>query len=200
LPRPCPQCGAENGGCQWVIFNPKYYEERTGYQRNWPYSIFRISHYSKEQYLLSPKKNRRTKIWHNFQMRLPGIKRGSEFIPLEKIFDDPLYEDMHSITLALGDEWFDHIKKDGWPRIVTERAHWVNKGDLRKCQECHMYFEKEKIQVLEYLQGYWAIKFSWLCDSCYSIDVDKVKKWKQKQSLNVTRGNGLRLISSITSK
>ena len=24
LPRPCPQCGLENGGMQWVIFNPKF--------------------------------------------------------------------------------------------------------------------------------------------------------------------------------
>lgn len=126
LPRPCPQCGQENGGCQWVIFNPKFYEERTGYARDIPYSILRISHYSKEQYALSPKKNRRTKIWHNFQVGLLAIKRGSESIQLEKIFDDPIYEDRHSITLPLGDNWFDYIKRNGW-RVLTERAHWINK-------------------------------------------------------------------------
>ena len=130
LPRPCPQCGQENGGCQIVLFNPRLRPQRE--TRRYPtIAIIRISHYSKEQYALSPKKNRRTKIWHNFQFGLTGIKRGSESIQLDKIFDDFIYEDKHSITLPLGDEWFDLIKKNGW-RVLTEGAHWINKGSLKK--------------------------------------------------------------------
>ena len=133
LPRPCPQCGQENGGCQLVIFNPKFYEERTGYARRYPYSILRISHYSKEQYALQSKtknENRQGKIWHNFQIRLSGLTRGSDFIRLEEIFNDFFYADKQSITLPLGDDFYNYVKNNGWTgwtRIVIERAHWIKK-------------------------------------------------------------------------
>lgn len=75
LPRPCPQCGLENGGMQWVIFNPKFSNTR-GFNEI-PYSILRISHYSKELYSLSYKKKK--KILHNFRMRsLSGIRKGTK--------------------------------------------------------------------------------------------------------------------------
>ena len=87
LPRPCPQCGLENGGMQWVIFNPLFSSSRR-YNEN-PYSILRISHYSKVLYSLSSKKKK--KVWHNFRMELPAIWHGPKKIILEEIFKRSLF-------------------------------------------------------------------------------------------------------------
>lgn len=97
LPQPCPQCGLKNGGCQWVIFNPRYYKEKTyytngkyswtgweiprnrdnSYNRYGPYILLRISHYSKARYSLASKyaensdrkvnKTNKSRVWHTFQ-------------------------------------------------------------------------------------------------------------------------------------
>jgi len=177
---PCPQCGRQNGGMQLVIFNPKSYEERTGYARREPYVVLRISHYSASSRKI---KKQQTKIWHNFQIHIPGILKGSEFIRLDQIFDDFEYKDKQSVSLPIGDDLFGYIKANGWQvcKIKTEGAHWVNKtGDLKKCQECHMYFKSELVKKFNYPKGYWNLKYSWLCESCYAVDLAKLARWNQE--------------------
>ena len=130
LPRPCPQCGLENGGMQWVIFNPKFSNTR-GYNEI-PYSILRISHYSNELYNLSSKKKK--KIWHNFRMHLPGIRNGPKKIMLEEIFNDPTFANKKSITILVKKGWFEDFQKYGWFNLETKRAHFISKCELRKCK------------------------------------------------------------------
>jgi hypothetical protein len=135
LPRPCPQCGLENGGMQWVIFNPRYsnsYEYNTR-----PYSILRISHYSKELYDLSSKKKK--KIVHNFRIFLfYRIRVETEFgetkhIHLDEIFNDPNFYLRKSITLPVTKSWFEFFKNNDWYSLLkTERAHFVNKERSKK--------------------------------------------------------------------
>jgi hypothetical protein len=190
LPLPCPQCQQEYGGCQFVIFNPKTYLERTGYSRDRyePYCILRISHYSKQQYALSrrTKGNGKGKVWHNFQIdssRFAGISRGGEHIPLNQIFNDLKYEGKQSINLPVSDGYFQYIKKIGWSNfLMTDRAHWVNRNkDLRKCQECRMYFPSRLVKRFNYPAGFF-LKYSWLCQKCYSVDLERVADWKKAQN------------------
>jgi hypothetical protein len=189
LPRPCPQCGLENGGMRWVIFNPRYSNSRDYNDR--PYPILRISHYSKEYYGLASKKYKknRTKIWHNFQMSsLHGIQRGEKRIMLENVFDGAFHSDRTSITIPVSKEWFEDIKKNGWTGLVTrtvQQAHFIKKGDLKKCDVCGNYFKK--LSRLDYPKGYglyifgvyMPIEYSLLCDECYlkerQIIQDKIK-------------------------
>ena len=94
LPRPCPQCGLETGGCQLVVFNPKYQKVSSGYRPWKPIVVLRISHgYSKE---LRTKSGKRKKIWHNFQTDAWGLTIGdgpdSRCISTDAIFDQPGYE------------------------------------------------------------------------------------------------------------
>lgn len=130
LPRPCPQCKQVNGGCQWVIFNPNFYEERTGYVRHRPYIILRISHYSNAQYALASLKNKknRTKIWHNFQTphAFEQIKIGSRNVWVDEIFNEPEYSDRNSITLSMSQEMFEKIKLSGWS-IKFKGGHWIER-------------------------------------------------------------------------
>lgn len=130
LPRPCPQCKQVNGGCQWVIFNPNFYEERTGYGRRRPYQILRISHYSNEQYNLASPSNKknRTKIWHNFQTphAFTQIKIGSRKVWVDEIFSEPEYKHKNSITLSMSGEIFEEIKLNGWP-IKFKGGHWIER-------------------------------------------------------------------------
>jgi hypothetical protein len=94
---------------QWVIFNPRY---NNSYEYNKrPYSILRISHYTKGQYSLSSKNNKknRSKIWHNFRMHLRAIVVQTETgeskrIWLEDISNDHNYYFRESIILQLGIE------------------------------------------------------------------------------------------------
>lgn len=130
LPRPCPQCGLENGGMQWVIFNPRY---SNSYEYNKiPYSILRISHYSKELYDLSSKKKK--KIWHNFRIfPFYPIKVETEFgetkyIDLNEIFNDPNYYLRKSITIPVTKGWFEFFKNKGWYSLKTEKAHFKSKS------------------------------------------------------------------------
>ena len=152
LPRPCPQCGLENGGCQWVIFNPRFYKKKMyysnknhgwsvweipkyrqdSYDRYGPFVILRISHYSKEQYSLASKysKKNRTKIWHTFQMpyAFDSVDVGRESVKLDEIFNRIGFKLKHSISFPLSKGWFEYIKKNGWPRIKLDKAHWVNRS------------------------------------------------------------------------
>ena len=192
LPRPCPQCGQENGGVQFVFFNPRYYKERTGYSRYRPYHLLRISHYSKQEYRL--KKHRPTKIWHTF--RFMGdfkINKGSgssfKVISIDELFNELDYVDKRSVTLPLGPNRYEDIKQYGWGilRILNEGAHWLNKDGCKKCPKCDKVFEKLKKCFIhfeeedEYLPCWnWYV---WLCDSC-AIDKE-TKRLEQKQSIVV---------------
>ena len=110
LPRPCPQCGKGYGGCQIVLFNPKYYFYRTGYERLRPYVILRISHgYSKTE---KTKSNTRKKIVHNFQIIVDSIhsikiKYEGNMIDINRIFTYAEYEYKHSITYPLGNQIYE---------------------------------------------------------------------------------------------
>ena len=170
LPRPCPQCGLENGGMQWVIFNPRFSNSRRYNQI--PYSILRISHYSKGLYTQSSKKKK--KIWHNFRMRLPAIIKGSKRIVLEEIFNESYFADKKSITLPVSKEWFEYFKRYGWVDLTTEMAHFINKGGLMKCKECQNYFKK--LNRLNYPKGYSYYSCSCFCDECYLIVNLKIVK------------------------
>lgn len=125
LPRPCPQCGLDNGGMQWVIFNPRFSNTR-GFNEI-PYSIIRISHYSKELYSQSSK--RKKKIWHNFWMPLSGIRKGPNKIMLKEIFNEPAFVNKTSITIPLKKEWFEYFQKYGWRDLETKRAHFIKKAN-----------------------------------------------------------------------
>jgi hypothetical protein len=158
LPQPCPQCGLENGGCQWVIFNPRYYKKKTyysntrygwsvweipkeredSYERFGPYTLLRISHYSKERYSLAQRrtmrsyrkvnKTNRSKVWHTFQMphAFFSITLGEKEIDLREIFNRPAFKFKHSISFGMSREQFDYYKENGWPKIKLNKAHWVN--------------------------------------------------------------------------
>jgi len=104
LPRPCPQCGQENGGVQFVFFNPRYYKERTGYSRDKPYHLLRISHYSKEEYRF--KKHKPTKIWHTFRFKHEvEINKGAgpslKVISIDELFNEPDYMDKKSLECIM---------------------------------------------------------------------------------------------------
>jgi len=182
LPRPCPQCGLENGGMQWVIFNPRFSNSRR--YNDIPYPILRISHYSKELYNLSSKKKK--KVWHNFRMYLPAIRKDSKRIVLEEIFKNPYFARKKSITLPVTKEWFESIKMYGWQNLKTEKAHFINKGELKMCKECQNYFKK--INRLDYPKGYSYYSYAWFCDKCYSRVKLKIVEWEQK---NYRRNNSL---------
>jgi hypothetical protein len=190
LPRPCPQCGQENGGIQFVFFNPHYYEARTGYRRYRPYHLLRISHYSKEEYRL--KKHNPTKVWHNLRFRNDwkiNKGRGSNFkvISIDELFNEPDYLNKKSVTMGLLPSWYEGIKEQGWRvlGLMHERAHWINKDGPKKCpkcdkvveqlEKCFIYFE----EMDEYLP-YWNY-YVWLCDSC-AIEKE-TRRLKQKQSI-----------------
>jgi hypothetical protein len=156
LPQPCPQCGLENGGYQLVLFNPKYYLQRTGYARDSPYVILRISHYSKEKYSLSPasKKNKRTKIWHNFRTSAMLVISS---IPVSRVFAG---SNKKSMTIRPSDVLNDYFKKNGW-KIETKKAHFIKKGGLKKCDICRMVFKS----LYEWGFGRYS---SQLCRSCFN--------------------------------
>ena len=153
LPRPCPQCGQENGGVQFVFFNPRYYEERTGYSRDIPYHLMRISHYSRVEYRL--KKHKPTRIWHTFQF-LGGYElnkgRAPDFklISIDKLFDEPDYLDKQSVTLQLSASHFDFIKQYGWPALSKNHAHWFNKAGPKRCQDCGRVFDSLRKCFIHY--------------------------------------------------
>jgi hypothetical protein len=185
LPRSCPQCGLENGGMQWVIFNPRFSNSRR--YNEVPYSILRISHYSKGLYSLSSKKKK--KVWHNFRIHLSAIIKGSKRILLEDIFNKRYFANKKSITLSVNKDWFEHIQKNGWKKdLITEKAHFISKGDLRKCKECQNYFKK--LNRFNYPKGYCYYSYSWLCDECYSTVKLKIIEWKQNKK-NHHRKNSL---------
>ena len=197
LPRPCPQCGQENGGVQFVFFNPHYYKERTGYSRHRPYHLMRISHYSKEEYRL---KHKPTKIWHTFQFLTEfelnkGWEPDIKIISIDKLFDEPDYADKHSVTLQLTTNHFEYIKKYGWPPLSKNHAHWFNKVGPKRCQECGGVFEslrrsfihfEEREKYLDFRD--WNSRWVWLCTSCSTekeITYTKIKNGvlKVKSSL-----------------
>jgi hypothetical protein len=187
LPRPCPQCGEEYGGCQWVIRNPEFYRNRSITRR--PICILRISHYSKEKYAMSSKKlkYRQGKIWHSFQIPLLGIKIGSQSIPLEKIFSRPSHKYEQSVWFPLSNEWYNYFKKYGWQGIVIEGAHWLNKNkDLKRCQECLIY-SKLPLRKYDSPNGYAMLKNWWICESCYAMRMERVTKWKEQKLLTAQK-------------
>ena len=185
LPRPCPQCGLENGGMQWVIFNPRFSNSYEYNKR--PYAILRISHYSSEFYNLSSNKvkRNRTKIWHNFRMlSFPGIRRETEsgeskHLDLNEIFDEYDYKFKPSITLPVPKVYFDSWKKYGWPRIDTEKAHFIKKGNLKKCQNflCDNYVKE--LHRVEYPDK----SYSWVCDKSCPEYLARVEKQKLSQNI-----------------
>ena len=177
LPRPCPQCGLENGGMQWVIFNPRFSNSKR--YNKIPYPILRISHYSKGLYNLSSKKKK--KELHNFRMDFRAIRKGPKKIVLEEIFKQPYYAKKKSITLPLNNEWFEHIQKNGWIGLQTKMAHFIKKGELSKCKECQHYFKK--LNRFDYPKGFCYYSYSWLCDECYSTVKLKIVKWNQNKKV-----------------
>jgi hypothetical protein len=141
--------------------------------------------------LTKPKKlkSKRTKVWHNFQIHLGGIKResGSKFISLDKIFDDPLYADKQSITVRLGESYYDSIKNRGWSRIIKDGSHWLNKDrKIKRCQECLIY-SKLPLRKFDSNNDYLTIKNWWLCESCYAMRMERVTKWKEQKLLTTQK-------------
>jgi hypothetical protein len=176
LPRPCPQCGAENGGVQLVFFNPRFYKQRTGYSRSYPYHLLRISHYSKDEYGSKKNKNKKykpTKIWHTFQFT-DGyeINYDSEPMSVSELFDQPEHIDKQSYTVTPNEAWLNYYRKNGWPRIKTESAHWINKPGPKKCQMCNKFDSLKKcfIRNEDEHTGRNAVfsgEHIWLCKVCY---------------------------------
>lgn len=193
LPRPCPQCGQENGGVQIVLFNPRYYKVRTGYARYRPYILLRVGHYSKEEYRLKRlERSKATKVWHNFQIALGSqfqIALGSEpdvKIFVNEVFDQPDYVDRQSVTFPLFPDWYKRFKKNGWPKIVNNHAHWFNKVGPKKCQECGNIVEsllrcfihyEERKKYPAFHDTYWI----WLCEPC---SINKDLAYRKKKTKN----------------
>lgn len=177
LPRPCPQCGAENGGVQLVFFNHRFYKERTGYSRSTPYHLLRISHYSNHEYRSKKnkdKKYRPTKIWHTFQFTDSyKINYGSESMSIDKLFDQPEYIDKHSFTITPNEDWLKYYRKHGWPQFKNDSAHWLNKPGLKKCQICSKVVESLKKCLISREDEHDNRNFVhsgdyiWLCQACY---------------------------------
>ena len=127
LPRPCPQCGKETGGCQLVIFNPKYQELWTGYRTKKPYGIIRISHgYSK---VLRTKNG----PW-DFTV---GVGSDSRDVSIPVLFDEPGYGNLQSVSMPLTAENFNEFKTNGWP-FNRKGSHWINKGEWKICEVCKL--------------------------------------------------------------
>ena len=53
---------------------------------------------------------------------------------LEEIFKDPYFANKKSITLPLKKGWFENFQKNGWINLKTKKAHFISKGELRKCK------------------------------------------------------------------
>jgi hypothetical protein len=201
LPRPCPQCGQENGGVQFVFFNPRYYKERTGYDRSYhaPYHILRISHYSKDAY----KSGKGTKTWHNVRFRRDfpiGIGNPifvKEEISIDQLFDRPDYADVPSVTLRLTPKNAEFIKKHGWKKVlmtVDHHAHWFNKDGLKKCPRCDAIVTNLKKSFVHYdeeeeysptFDWHWYI---WLCEKC---TLEKETKRLAKREKIIVRSSSL---------
>jgi hypothetical protein len=192
LPSPCPQCGQLNGGVQFVFFNPRFYEQRTGYWRYGPYHLLRISHYSKEEYRIN--KHKPTKIWHNFQFLRDlninlGIPPDVKVMSIDDLFNEADYLDKQSVTLQLTPKSAEVIRKYGWHylMLMNEHAHWLNKTGPKKCpncdrvvselKKCFIYYE-EKDRYMPYWYDY-----VWLCDKC-AIDKEN-RRLTQKEILTV---------------
>ncbi len=125
LPRPCPLCGKETGGCQIILFNP---ELRDGTFRTIPYIrrgscvILRISHgYSKTE---RTKGNKRKKIWHSFRIlcghRFPliiGSGADSREIFSDELFSERGYTNCQSVSLPISDADFESYRTNGWPGL-----------------------------------------------------------------------------------
>jgi hypothetical protein len=141
LPRPCPQCGSEFGGCQLVMFNPRFYHERTGYERHYPYVIIRINHgYSKTE---KTKNNTRKKIVHNFSSErgwsfITDSETNPDTVSSEEIFNRLQYRYRQSYTMPLGPEAIQSIKENGWKISEKSLAHWVRRSStkMKICQRC----------------------------------------------------------------
>lgn len=135
LPRPCPQCGKEIGGCQLVLFNPKYYYLRSGYARSQPYVILRISHgYSKTE---RTKHNTRKKIVHNFSSSYIwnftiGYGSNTTTISSDQIFNHPDYMYTQCITDPPSPQVMRDIKANGWLISETSGAHWIKRAQRNR--------------------------------------------------------------------
>lgn len=177
LPRPCPQCGRENGGVQLVFFNPRFYKQRTGYSRSYPYHLLRISHYSKEEYLSKKNKNKKykpTKIWHTFHfIGKYEINYGSGPMSIAELFKQPEHFYKQSFSTTPGEDLMKYWKKNGWPKFKIEGAHYINKPGLKKCQICNKFVERLEKCFIRYedehdnrnLVHYGD--YIWLCQLCY---------------------------------
>ena len=68
--------------------------------------------------------------------------------------------------------------------LESEKAHFIKKGQLKKCEECRNYFKK--LKRVYYSKGYYYSNYStWLCDKCYSQNEIKVKILKQLQQQTI---------------
>lgn len=113
LPRPCPQCGKETGGCQLVVFNPRYQELWTGYRPWKPIVVLRISHgYSK---VLRAKTGKRKKIVHNFQTDAWGLTIRDKPISTDELFDQPGYEYLQSVSMPAMSAENSEVQKERGP-------------------------------------------------------------------------------------
>jgi hypothetical protein len=196
LPRPCPQCGCENGGIQFVFFNPRFYKERTGYGP-YSYHLLRISHYSREEYHSKKNKNKKhksTKIWHNFrfigEFKIDyGLEPDVEVISIEELFDKEDYLDKQSVTLPMTPNRYEGIRKYGWSILLPQNdgAHWFNKDGPKTCQGCNKVVEKlrkcliwfeEQEKYEPWVYGHYIR----LCQPCYIIK--EANRLGQRQAIH----------------
>jgi len=116
---------------------------------------------------------------------LHGIRRGEKSVMLEKVFDGPFHSHRHSITLPVSNDMFEYIKKNGWTGLKTEKAHFIKKGDLKKCHICNNYFKK--LSRFYYPNGYGVyflglyFSYSYLCDECYVKERQIIQDKKLEQ-------------------
>ena len=124
-----------------VMFNPRFYQERTGYARHYPYVIIRISHgYSKTE---KTRNKTRKKIVHNFSSNLrwtftTGSETYADRVSSEEIFNRPGNIFRQSITMPIGPEAIQSIKENGWNISEKSLAHLVrrSKTEMKICQNC----------------------------------------------------------------
>ena len=167
LPRPCPQCESEFGGCQLVMFNPRFYLKRTGYERHYPYVIIRISHsYSKTE---KTRNKTRKKIVHNFSSELSGWsfttqnETNPDPVSSRNIFRRRQYMYRQSINMPLGPALIQFIKENGWKISETSLAHWVRRSstEMKICQKCQK--ATKTLEECENPRAWYKLQ---VCDAC----------------------------------
>src|SRR5262249_3173776 len=91
-----------------------------------------------------------------------------------------------SVTIKISPDFYEHVKKYGWPTIKTEGAHWLNKstGKMKECGQCKKVVKVEELKKYWYRNSYYKKKygitygllFDYLCKDCHDREYERMEE------------------------